>query len=47
MQKKGEKHHPIAARGLGDALGAGEDDLVPFNEKSVFLGLGYIRLFEL
>jgi hypothetical protein len=28
-QKKREKHHPIAARGLGDALGAREDSLIP------------------
>jgi hypothetical protein len=47
MQKKGEEHHPIAARGLGDAFGAGEDDLIPSDEKSIFLGLGQIGLFEL
>jgi hypothetical protein len=47
MQKKGEKHHPIAARGLGDAFGAREDDLIPSDEKSIFLGLGQIRLFKL
>jgi hypothetical protein len=39
-QKKSEEHHPIAARGLGDALGAGEDDLIPFDEESFFLSLG-------
>jgi hypothetical protein len=26
MKKKDEKHHPKAAVGLGDPLGAGEDD---------------------
>jgi hypothetical protein len=25
-EEKSEKHHPMAARGLGDALGTGEDD---------------------
>jgi hypothetical protein len=39
MQKEGEKHHPIAARGLGDAFGAGEDDLVMFGKKSILLGV--------
>jgi hypothetical protein len=29
MQKEGEKHHPIAAQGLGDAFGSGKDDLLP------------------
>jgi hypothetical protein len=28
-QEESKKYHPIAARGLGDALGAGEDYLVP------------------
>jgi hypothetical protein len=46
-QKKGKKHHLIAARGLGDAFGAGEDDLVTFGEKSIVLGLGLIELLEL
>jgi hypothetical protein len=46
-QKKGKKHHPIAARGLGDAIGAGEDDLITSGEKSVLFGLGQIGLFEL
>jgi hypothetical protein len=46
-QEKSTEHHPIAARGLGDALGAGEDDLIPFDEESLFLGLGQIGLFEL
>jgi hypothetical protein len=38
-KKKGKKHHPIAARGLQDAIGAGEDDLVTSGEKSILLGL--------
>jgi hypothetical protein len=46
-QEKSKEHHPIAARGLGDALGAGEDDLILFNEESLFLGLGQIGLFKL
>jgi hypothetical protein len=46
-QEKSKEHHPIAARGLGDALGAGEDDLIPLDEESLFLGLGQIGLFEL
>jgi hypothetical protein len=45
-QEKSKEHHPIAARGLGDALGAGEDDLILFDEESFFLGLGQIGLFE-
>jgi hypothetical protein len=45
-QEKSKEHHPIAARGLGDALGAGKDDLIPFDEESFFLGLGQIGLFE-
>jgi hypothetical protein len=46
-QKKGKKHHPIAAWGLGDAIGAGEDDLITSDKKSILLGLGQIGLFEL
>jgi hypothetical protein len=46
-EKKGEEHHPIAARGLGDALGAGEDDLVPFSDEPILLGLGEIGLHKL
>jgi hypothetical protein len=47
VQEKSKEHHPIAARGLGDALGAGEDDLIPLDEESLFPGLGHIGLFEL
>jgi hypothetical protein len=46
-QKEVDEHHPIAARGLGDAFGAGEDDLIPSDEKSFVLGLGYIGSFKL
>jgi hypothetical protein len=46
-QEESKKHHPIAARGLGDAFGAGEDDLVPFGDEPLFLGLGEIRLPKL
>jgi hypothetical protein len=46
-QEKSKEHHPIAARGLGDALGAGEDDLILFDEESLFLGLGQIGLLKL
>jgi hypothetical protein len=45
-QEKSKEHHPIAARGLGDELGAREDDLIPLDEESFFLGLGQIGLFE-
>jgi hypothetical protein len=46
-EKKSEKHHPIAAWGLGDANGAGEDDLIPFNDDPILLGLGEIDLGKL
>jgi hypothetical protein len=46
-QEESKKHHPIAARGLGDAFGAGEDDLVPFGEETLLLGLGEIGLPKL
>jgi hypothetical protein len=46
-QEKSKEHHPMAARGLGYALGAGEDDLIPFDEDSLFPGLGQISLFKL
>jgi hypothetical protein len=47
VQEESKKHHPIAARGLGDAIGAGEDYLVPFGDEPIFLGLGEIGLPEL
>jgi hypothetical protein len=46
-QEKSKEHHPIAARGLGDALGTRKDDLVSFDEESLFPSLGQIGLFEL
>jgi hypothetical protein len=46
MQKEGEEHHLIAARGLGDAFGAREDDLFPSDEKSLPLSFNKIRFFE-
>jgi hypothetical protein len=45
-QKESKKHHPITARGLRDAFGAGEDDLLPSNEEPFPLSLGQIRFFE-
>jgi hypothetical protein len=45
-QKESKKHHPIAARGLGDAFGAGEEDLLPSNEEPFPLSLGQIRFFK-
>jgi hypothetical protein len=41
-QEESKKHHSIAARGLGDAFGAGEDYLVPFGDEPILLGLGEI-----
>jgi hypothetical protein len=46
-QEESKKHHPIAARGLGDAFGAGEDDLVLFGDEPLLLGLGEIGLPKL
>jgi hypothetical protein len=45
-QKESKKHHPITARGLGDALDAGEDGLLPSDEEPIPLSLGQIRFFE-
>jgi hypothetical protein len=45
-QQKSKEHHPIAARGLGDAFSAGEDDLLPSDEESIPLGLEQIEFFE-
>jgi hypothetical protein len=47
VQEESKKHHPIAARGLGDAFGAGEDDLVPSGDEPILLGLGEIGLPKL
>jgi hypothetical protein len=46
-KEESKEHHLTAARGLGDALGARKDDLVPFDEESICLGLGQIGLFKL
>jgi hypothetical protein len=46
-EKKSEKHHTIAAWGLGDAIGAGEDDLIPFSDEPILPGLGEIDLGKL
>jgi hypothetical protein len=46
-QEKGKKHHPEAARGLGNALGAGEDDLIVVGDETISLGLGEILLLEI
>jgi hypothetical protein len=46
-QEESKKHHQIAAQGLGDAFGAGEDDLVPFGDEPILLGLGEIGLPKL
>jgi hypothetical protein len=45
--EKGKKHHPEAARGLGDALGAREDDLIVVGDETISLGLGEILLLEI
>jgi hypothetical protein len=38
-QEKSKKHHPEAARGLGDALGAREGDLIIVRDEAVRSGL--------
>jgi hypothetical protein len=45
-EKERKKHHPITAQGLGDAFGAGEDDLLPSDEEPLPLSLDQIRFFE-
>jgi hypothetical protein len=45
-QEEGEKHHPISARGLGDAIGAVEDELLPSDEEPFPLSLNQIGFFE-
>jgi hypothetical protein len=40
MEKESKKHHPITAWGLGDAFGAGEDDLLPSGDEPLPLSLG-------
>jgi hypothetical protein len=46
-QEKGKKHHSEAARGLGDALGAREDDLIVVGDETISLDLGEILLLEI
>jgi hypothetical protein len=46
-QEKNKKHHPEAARGLGDALGAREDDLIIVGDEAISLGLVQILLLEI
>jgi hypothetical protein len=46
-EEESKKHNPISARGLGDALGAGEDDRRRSGEKPLPLGLVQIRFLEL
>jgi hypothetical protein len=46
-QEKGKKHHPEAARELGDALGARKDDLIIIGDETIRLGLGEILLLEI
>jgi hypothetical protein len=45
-QEKSKKHHLKAALGLGDPLGAREDDLIIIGDKAISLGLVQILLFE-
>jgi L-rhamnose mutarotase len=45
-EEESKKHHPITARGLGDAFGTGEDDLLPSDEELFPLSLGHIGFFE-
>jgi hypothetical protein len=45
VQEKGKKHHPEAAQGLGDALGAREDDLIVVRDETISLALS--RSFRL
>jgi hypothetical protein len=45
-EKESKKHHPITARGLGDAFDAGENNLLPFDEEPLPLSLGQIGFFE-
>jgi hypothetical protein len=38
-KEEGEEHYPVAALGLRDALGAGEDNLVAIGDKTIGLSL--------
>jgi hypothetical protein len=46
-EEESKKHNLISARGLGDALGAGEDDRHQSSEKPLPLGLVQIGFLEL
>jgi hypothetical protein len=46
-QEKGKKHHPKAARGLGDALSARKDDLIIVRDETLCLGLNEILLLKI
>jgi hypothetical protein len=46
-QEKGKKHHPKAAWGLGDALGARKYDLIVVRDETISLGLVQILLLEI
>jgi hypothetical protein len=45
-QEKSKKHHPKAALGLGDPLGARKDDLIIIGDEAISLGLVQIFLLE-
>jgi hypothetical protein len=46
-QEESKKHHPKAALGLGDPLGAREDDLIIVRDEAISLGLVQILLREI
>jgi hypothetical protein len=46
-EEKSKKHHPMAARGLGDALGTRKNDRSIKSNYSLLLGLSQIGFFEL
>jgi hypothetical protein len=46
-EEESKEHNPITARGLGDALGAGEDDRCRSDEEPLPLGHGQIGFHEL
>jgi hypothetical protein len=45
-QEKSKKHHPEAAWGLGNVLGARKDDLIIVGDEAISLGLVQILLLE-
>jgi hypothetical protein len=46
VEKESEKHHPVAARGLGDPLGGGEDNGVLVRNETIRFGLVQLLLRE-